>query len=230
MGVVGGPHCLAMCAAPCHFLTRSESSQVVSIAAADGAASANSIRMNATVATFHFGRLSGYAVVGAVAAKAMEQLAWFSDRTSWLHPIWVMMHVAVLAWGLMLMLQTNQPQWMESAGRWLWKRLQRLITKRSGAFITGMAWGAMPCGLLYSAVMVAALSGSGLNGAVAMMAFGAGSALWLLLAPWIWHQLSGKVVAWRIKWGMRLAGGMLVALSSWAIWVDLLQGPTQWCR
>jgi hypothetical protein len=66
---------------------------------------------------FHVGRLMGYAALGGVAAYAMETVAWFSDRTSALHPLWVLLHLAALAWGLMLLLQARQPQWVESGGR-----------------------------------------------------------------------------------------------------------------
>ena len=40
----------------------------------------------------------------------------------------------------------------------------------------------MPCGLLYSAVLVAALSGGAWQGALSMAAFAVGGALWLLAA------------------------------------------------
>jgi sulfite exporter TauE/SafE len=41
----------------------------------------------------------------------------------------------------------------------------------------------MPCGLLYSAVLVAALSGGAWQGALSMAAFAVGGAVWLLAGP-----------------------------------------------
>ena len=41
----------------------------------------------------------------------------------------------------------------------------------------------MPCGLLYSALLVAALSGGAWQGALSMALFGVGSGIWLLVGP-----------------------------------------------
>lgn len=161
MGLVGGPHCLAMCAAPCHAVIQGYG---------------KAVQMHATLpqpaawpvwsaTQFHAGRLLGYGVLGAVAAFAMEQVAWFSDRTSMLHPVWVMMHLAILAWGLLMLFQGQQPLWLERAGRMAWSKVQPVLAMRGGVVLAGMCWALMPCGLLYSAILVAALSASPLAGA-----------------------------------------------------------------
>ena len=204
MGLVGGPHCLAMCAAPCHAVIQGHG---------------KAVQMHATLpqpaawpvwsaTQFHAGRLLGYGVLGAVAAFAMEQVAWFSDRTSMLHPVWVMIHLAILAWG----------------------KVQPVLAMRGGVVLAGMCWALMPCGLLYSAILVAALSASPLAGGLSMVAFGLGGALWLLAAPYAWRWLSGRVSRFRSAWGTRAAGGMLVLVSLWALWMDLIYKPSLWCR
>lgn len=114
MGLVGGPHCLAMCAAPCHAVIQGHG---------------KAVQMHATLpqpaawpvwsaTQFHAGRLLGYGVLGAVAAFAMEQVAWFSDRTSMLHPVWVMMHLAILAWGLLMLFQGSSRCGWSVPGAW----------------------------------------------------------------------------------------------------------------
>lgn len=226
MGLVGGPHCLAMCAAPCHAVIQGHGKAVQMHATLPQPAAW--LVWSAT--QFHAGRLLGYGVLGAVAAFAMEQVAWFSDRTSMLHPVWVMMHLAILAWGLLMLFQGQQPLWLERAGRMAWSKVQPVLAMRGGVVLAGMCWALMPCGLLYSAILVAALSASPLAGGLSMVAFGLGGALWLLAAPYAWRWLSGRVSRFRSAWGTRAAGGMLVLVSLWALWMDLIYKPSLWCR
>lgn len=227
MGLVGGPHCLAMCAAPCHAVIQGHG-QAVRLHLGQAARVAPA--WHASTWQFHLGRLLGYGALGGVAALAMEQIAWFSDRTSWLHPVWVGMHLAILVWGLLMLWQGQQPVWLERAGRSLWARAQPLLALRGGAVLAGMAWACMPCGLLYSALLLAALSGSAWAGAVSMVAFAAGGALWLLLAPYAWQWLRGRIGQVRAQWGTRAAGLMLVAVALWALWMDVVYAPSLWCR
>lgn len=215
-----------MCAAPCHSIIQGHG-QAVTLGR-NIAPSANAWRWSAW--QFHAGRLLGYGLLGALAAIAMEQVAWFSDRTSVLHPLWVLMHLAVLAWGLLMLFQGQQPLWLERAGRTVWGKVQPVFSMRAGALWAGMAWALMPCGLLYSAVLIAALSGKAAAGAATMLAFAGGGALWLLAAPYAWRWLSGRVSQWRAHWGTRAAGLMLVAVSLWALWMDLIYTPSLWCR
>ncbi|MGE6212236.1 sulfite exporter TauE/SafE family protein [Comamonas aquatica] len=228
MGLVGGPHCLAMCAAPCHAVIQGQAHAVRLHA---GAAVASSRGMPGWAALqFHTGRLLGYGMLGAVAALAMEQMAWFSDRTSLLHPVWVLMHLLILAWGLLMVFQGQQPAWLERAGRAAWGKVQPVLALPGGGLLAGIAWALMPCGLLYSAVLVAALSGGAVAGAGSMVAFAVGGGLWLWSAPYAWRWLSGRVRRWRAEWGTRVAGLMLVAVSLWALWMDLIFTPAMWCR
>ena len=230
MGLAGGGHCLAMCAAPCALITRVPSA-AVQIVHGPLQLPHKMWQVGGRTLAFHAGRLTGYGVLGGVAALAMEQLAWFADRTSVLHPIWTLMHLAALAWGLMLMLQARQPQWVEKAGRAVWRCAQPLLRRTSGVAATGGLWALMPCGLLYSAVLMAALAGSPLLGVAVMVAFGAGSAAWMVLGPCLWHLVAGaKWGHFRERWGLRLAGAILLAVSIWALWMDLIVKPAQWCR
>lgn len=226
MGLVGGPHCLAMCAAPCHAVIHGHQKavQMHSMQQKHPAA------FNWSALQFHIGRLVGYGLLGALAALAMEQIAWLSDRTSALHPVWVLMHLAILAWGLLMLFQGQQPVWLERAGRSMWKNVQPVLSMRGGGLFAGMAWTLLPCGLLYSAILVAALSGTALTGAVSMVAFACGGALWLIAAPYAWRWLSGRLSLVRSGWGVRAAGFMLVAVSLWALWMDLIYKPSVWCR
>ena len=240
MGLVGGPHCIAMCAAPC-------SAVVGAVAAADESAPDAALAAAAEqpvqwqpknqrnlpgrrLLAYHSGRLLGYSSAGAVAAMAMQSLAWMTQQTSALRPAWTLLHVAVLAWGLMMMVQARQPAWIENAGRSVWARVRPVVAAPGGVFATGFLWALMPCGLLYSALLVAALSGGPLQGALTMALFGVGSGLWLLAGPWLWLRLRARLNHVRASWGTRIAGFLLCGVAMGALWMDLIYTPSLWCR
>lgn len=237
MGIAGGAHCLAMCSAPCGAL-------VGPGARGAGAESGGSARLPAIqvvqwmpnpkvverTAAFHAGRLAGYALAGALAALAMDSLAWLTQQAMALRPVWTMAHVAVMAWGLMLMVQARQPLWLEQAGRAVWARARPWVNAPGGVLAAGLLWALMPCGLLYSALLVAALSGGPLQGAASMVLFGVGSGVWLVAGPWAWSRLRARLNAVHTDWGTRAAGGLLCAVASWALWMDLIYKPSLWCR
>ncbi|KQO15018.1 hypothetical protein ASF11_10425 [Acidovorax sp. Leaf76] len=229
MGLAGGSHCLAMCAAPCGALV----GQGGGPAAGAVAQPVRWLPRGGVVqrtAAFHAGRLAGYALAGALAALAMDSLAWLTQHTMALRPAWTLAHVAVMAWGLMLMVQARQPQWVEQAGRAVWARVRPLVQAPGGVLLAGFLWALMPCGLLYSALLVAALSGGPVQGALAMALFGVGSGLWLAAGPWAWGRLRARLHTWRADGGTRVAGGLLCAVAGWALWMDLVYKPSLWCR
>ena len=241
MGLVGGPHCIAMCAAPCSAVIGAVGESVPDTARA--AATEQPVQwqsknqtekqrnpLSVRLLAYHSGRLLGYSSAGAVAAMAMQSLAWMTQQTTALRPAWTLLHVAVLAWGLMMMLQARQPAWIENAGRSVWARVRPVVAKPGGVFATGFLWTLMPCGLLYSALLVAALSGGPLQGALTMALFGVGSGLWLLAGPWLWLRLRARLNNVRASWGTRIAGFLLCGVAVGALWMALVYTPSLWCR
>lgn len=202
MGLAGAPHCAAMCGAAC------------------GGVSGGSARRRWL---FQAGRLAGYSAAGAAAGAAVESFAWLTTQTAALRPAWMLFHLAVLAWGLSLLALARQPVWVSGAGRAAWSRLRPLASRSGGVFTAGALWIFMPCGLLWSALLVASLAGGPLQGAASMALFAAGSALGLVAAPLLFTRL-------RQAWGTRLAGLLLAAAAGWALWRDLAERIAIWCR
>lgn len=232
MGLAGGPHCLAMCAAPCARIAAPQGGgQPIAWAPAGGPAALPAAQVDAMrLAALHAGRLAGYAALGALAASAIGGFAQGVQWAAALRPVWALVQLLVLLWGLTLLLWARQPAWMEQASRRLWSRVQQGLATRGRVLALGLAWACLPCGLLYSAVAVAALTGSAAGGATAMLAFGLGSTLWLVLGPWLLARAGRAVNLWRQDLGTRLAGLMLVLMSGWALWMHAMQrGPVLWC-
>ncbi len=211
MGLAGGPHCTAMCGAACGGIVRL------------GA------RPRVSPWLFQAGRLGGYSFAGAAAAQAVEGIAWLSSSTAALRPVWTLFHVAVLGWGLMLVMLARQPEWVSNAGRSVWSRVRPLAGARGGIFTAGALWALMPCGLLYSALLVASLSGSPAEGAISMALFAAGSGLWLAAAPRLLLKIRQAGDRVRKDWGTRVSGVLLVLAAVWALWMDVAHRIAVWC-
>ena len=211
MGLAGGPHCIAMCGAACA-----------------GIGQAGAPRGTLAIGWFQVGRLTGYTLLGALAAASMQGLGWLTVQSAALRPLWTMVHVAAVLLGAMLLIWARQPAWLERGARRVWARV-RTVTQRFGLAAplgVGVAWALLPCGLLYSAAMVAALAGSVTGGAAVMALFALGSGLTLWLGPWLLLRLGRSG---RGAWGMRLAGLALLLTSAWGLWMGLMHDQAPWC-
>jgi sulfite exporter TauE/SafE len=216
LGLAGAPHCAAMCGAACAAVTHGGSA--------------------ATPAAFHVSRVAGYALAGAVAASSVGLLSALGQASPALRPLWTLAHAAALALGLWLMWSGHQPAWVDNFGRGThratpdaqgWQRMRAPL--RAGA--AGAFWVAWPCGLLQSALVVAALANSALGGAAVMLAFAVTSAAGLSLGPWLWLRLGGVGYAARANsWATRAAGALLAGVSAWALGHDLIYKFIAYCR
>ncbi|TFY96784.1 sulfite exporter TauE/SafE family protein [Ramlibacter rhizophilus] len=212
MGLAGGPHCAAMCGAACAGVT-----------------GAGGRLASSRLWTFQAGRLAGYALAGGVAAGTVQAFAWASTQSAALRPAWTVFHLGVLAWGLTLLVLARQPAWAQQAGLAAWGRVRPLVQRTGGVFAAGALWTFMPCGLLWSALLVASLTGSPVQGALAMALFALGSALGLVAGPVLLARVRTLGNRVRQDWGTRLAGGLLAATAVFALWMDLAEKIALWC-
>lgn len=211
MGLVGGPHCVAMCGAACAGISR--------------AAGERSTR---ALWTFQLSRMVGYALFGAFAAGSVQGLAWLGTNTQVVRPVWTMFHVAAFLLGLTLLWQARQPAWLDTLAQSVWRRARPVLT-RLGArapLVLGVAWALMPCGLLYSALLVASLSASAWDGALIMALFSAGTSISLTAGPWLLLRLRGGQSG---AWAIRLAGLALALTSGWALWMGITNPTGLFC-
>lgn len=215
MGWAGGPHCLAMCASPCAAVAQA------------GASSAG-----ASLAWFMLGRLLGYAALGALVAAAMQGLGWLTVYSAALRPLWSLFHAFAFTLGLWLIWRAEMPQWTQVWGRLTWQGIQtlaaRLGSARIGApLMTGIFWAMLPCGLLYSALVVAALTAQAWQGALTMGVFALTSGAVLALGPWVLLRWGRSLRVPAIA--MRAAGLALSLSSAAALYLGLFHNQAPWC-
>lgn len=183
MGLVGTPHCVAMCSAPCALAGGDRPARLLA------------------------GRVLGYAAGGALAAASAAVLARATSGVTALQPLWALLQAALLLLGLTLLLRGRMPPWL---ARLAWRPPPR------HAFVTGLAWVAMPCGLLHGALLLAALAGSPLAGAGAMAGFALASTPGLVVGP-LWRARLLRRGAGGEMLAMRLAGLALVVGAAWGL-------------
>jgi sulfite exporter TauE/SafE len=179
-GLLGGLHCVAMCGGWLAVASRPPAAALVLPAAA----------LRWSQAASHAGRLVTYAALGAVVGAA-GGAAYALALAPVQRAVYVAANLLLLALALSLALRGFQWNLVERAGLAVFRRLLPLVTRvapRSGLparFALGLAWGATPCALIYGVLPVAMFAGSAANGALVMLAFGAGTLPNLLAASWV---------------------------------------------
>ena len=162
------------------------------------------------VLAFNGGRISSYALGGA-SAGTIGSLGWYASGAQ--AGLSMLASVVLVLVGIHLAGLRGPMRFLESLGVPLWRRLQPFaarLTKKPGpaaAYAAGLAWGWLPCGLVYGALTAAAFAGSPAQGAAAMLAFGLGTLPWLLAAG----VAAARLRAWMTKAPVRLGvgGGVL---------------------
>jgi sulfite exporter TauE/SafE len=203
VGILGGVHCVGMCG---------------------GIVSALALQMPATKKAwpihlaYNIGRITSYTVAGALMG-ALSNLGLLLNH--WL-PIQMALYVAanlmMMGLGLYLIGMTRALAFTERAGQVLWRYVQP-VTRRflpvrgvAQALPLGIVWGWLPCGLVYSVLTLALLSGSAARGALTMLAFGLGTLPNLMLAGLLLARFR------RIMQGRALRLGSGFTVLAFGVW------------
>ena len=145
-GLIGSPHCVAMC----------------------GGFAATCARTPAGAVAWHLGRLTTYAALGALAAllgRAIPGPPWVSAAVSAVLLVWF---AGALA-GLLPEPRLSLPGLGDTMNRLIARDAP------ASRFVFGMANGLLPCGLVYAALALPVALGSAPLGALAMLLFGLGT-------------------------------------------------------
>jgi len=209
IGFLGSGHCLVMCGGIVGALQLAMPAQ-------------STTKKLVLQLTLSAGRLTTYAVFGALvgyAGVSAMQLAGASML--WLRLvagillIMMALYISRLWFGLLL---------LEKAGQTLWHYVQPLsrrflpLDSLTKAYAYGLCWGALPCGLVYSALGWSLASGSASAGAALMLAFGLGTLPAILLTGSA-AQLMGKLKSHNAV--RYTAAAMLAIYGGYTIWLAI---------
>ncbi|MEI6546327.1 MAG: sulfite exporter TauE/SafE family protein [Burkholderiales bacterium] len=258
LGALGGVHCVAMCSGlqkvAVHGLDRDPSRTrdgdgarartIVPIASVSLPASTpGALRTAGQDLVFQLSRIVGYTLLGAAVGVSSEALRWGAAAAPLMRPIWGLFNAALLGLGLALLVLGRQPVWIDGLGRRIWSSTASGFSVNFAGtpsanqwprrILSGLAWSLLPCGLLYSALAVAALASSALGGASVMLAFGAATALDLLAARWLLHAIgvmTGTRLADHAAIGVRIGGALLSLMAIAALFALALGQPHPFCN
>lgn len=167
LGLFSTVHCIAMCGSVIGALTLSLPAEVRE----------SQRRMLPFVFNYNIGRILSYGIAGMLVGLLSAPLTQLNAH-------WVLRILSVL---VMISMGLYLAGWFpkfaraEKLGAPVWRWLQpigqKLLPVRSfsQAFLLGMVWGWLPCGLVYAALAVAATAGDPVKGGLIMLSFGAGT-------------------------------------------------------
>lgn len=177
VGLLGGIHCLGMCGGVVGTLAFSVKPEV----------QLYWWRMLPYQLSYNLGRISSYALFGAVFGFLGHSLVSLTSFLPVQQTLLLFSGLFMVLLGLYLAGWWNGVVVIERLGAGIWQRLQPLAKKALPvnnlyqAWLYGAIWGWLPCGLVYSMLIVALSAGGSLEGAGVMLAFGLGTLPNLLL-------------------------------------------------
>ena len=217
LGAAASGHCLVMCGG---------------ISAALGMATAKCADGRAQprlLVAYQLGRITSYALAGLLLGGLLGGLIGLLDIEAVRRSLRVLSAVALLLGALVAFGRLRDPGF--TIGRRLWRWLAPLgrrllpVTTMPRAFAFGMVWGWMPCGFVYTVLLIAALQLDALHAALTMAAFGLGTAPAMLSVAFGAQRLAG----WTARpFGKRLAGVVLLASAALTLAGPWLLGSAPW--
>ena len=217
VGLLGGVHCAAMCGGIVAALNLPARRAVLS-AAGGGTIAGGMIGQLPLHVAYSTGRIASYAAAGAIAG-GVGGVAALADTVLPLQiALGFVANALVVLLGVYLAGAGSGVARLEAIGSALWRRVAPLgkrflpVDTPARAIGAGAVWGWLPCGLVYSVLALALVSGDALRGATVMLAFGLGTAPNLLVAGLALERFRSRLARPRV----RLAAGLAVAaLGVW---------------
>lgn len=202
-GLLGSGHCLGMCG---------------------GLVSAFFMRLGATgvwpYLAYHAARVGVYALIGAIAAALGAVLVATGQFGKFQGVLQIVAGIVVILLGLDLL---GVSPWRNSLGfaplAWLRRQFADAVQRGpvAGAMIGGAINGLMPCSMTMAMAVKATTAPGVLDGALLLLAFGAGTLPSMLSASFLFGRLGPRLRGWLLK-GAAL---FVIALGVSTLWQGL---------
>ncbi len=222
-GVAGSGHCLGMCGG---------------LAAAYGSKARRDVdpssrhpaaRVFLQVVLHHVGRLAGYALLGAVAGTAGGLLFGGLDLMRIAGVLRLLSGILIVVMGLRLLVGLRGLGLLEKGGARIWRSIAPIAHRFSrgtgvaSALGAGVFWGWLPCGLVYSMLVLAATTGGAATGAGTMLAFGAGTLPAMITSGLLASQVTRLLHHRNMR---AVAALLLIACGVWTLLAAGTHGPS----
>ena len=219
VGLLGGVHCIGMCGgivgALCLGLG-SKGGNALDIKQ-EKTAQQNFKKVFPFLLSYNAGRISSYTLAGIL----MGGIGWLGSHLFTLYSIQQTLEIIAAIFMLALGLYiagwwkglANIERW---GGKVIWKRLEPLgrrfmpVTSYRQAFLLGVVWGWLPCGLVYSVIIWTISTQSPFKGGLLMLSFGLGTLPNLLLMGVFASTLNQFI---QQPWVRQVAGVMIMVFA-----------------
>lgn len=213
-GLMGGVHCVGMCGGIVGALTMASSNKASGV-----------MQQLPLLFSYNIGRILSYVTAGALFGAVGQLSGGLMSVQSMQAVLAIVAGVMMVLMGLYIGGWSAILRHVEAvAGSLVWKRIEPfgrklLPVKNPGqGFLLGVLWGWLPCGLVYSMLIWGLGSGSALNGALLMLAFGVGT-LPNLLATGL---LTTRFVNWmQLTLVRRIAATVLILFGIFTLYRGL---------
>jgi sulfite exporter TauE/SafE len=171
-GLLGSAHCLGMCGGISGLFTLHSSVRALR-------------RQLPMALTYNAGRLVSYAILGLAVAVLGSRIGGLTPAAA--GPVRLVAGTVIILIGLQIAFNIRLLGFLERVGGVAWSRISPLagrllpVNSLPRALGLGLLWGLLPCGLVYSVLLVAATSAHAVDGALIMLAFGIGTTPAMLL-------------------------------------------------
>lgn len=196
-GLLGSAHCLGMCAG------------ISGLFAVN--ANVATLRQQLPMAiAYNLGRILTYMLLGIVVASFGGALV--ESKPMLARPILMITGVVIILIGLQVAFNWRLLSPIEKMGGLLWQKISPIakhlvpVTSLPRALGLGLLWGWLPCGLVYSVLLIAATSSTPVGGAATMAAFGIGTMPAMVMTG----VGAAKLSAITRRRGTRLGLGLLI--------------------
>ena len=196
-GLLGSAHCLGMCAG------------ISGLYAAGASVAALRFQLPLAIA-YNVGRVLSYAFLGVVVALIGKTAV--AAIPSLAGPIRLVSGILIAVVGLQVAFNLRLLAPVEKVGALIWSRLAPRATGLLPATTVpkalglGLLWGWLPCGLVYSVLLIAATTAEATSGALVMIVFGLGTMPAMILTG----LSAAKVAAFASR--NRVASGLLIVV------------------
>jgi uncharacterized protein len=218
--LVSGWHCALMCGGIAAAIERPRKSEITLIPKST---------LFYHQVLMHLGRLTTYVLLGAAAGQ-VGGIVWQQSVIPIQRPLFALSALILIAMAFRLWRgKAVKPSsgWFGIKVAQLWSRYLGNLASGPARWFSGMLWGLVPCGLVYSVLPLAFLSGSVWSGAFLMMAFGLGTLPNLLLIS----RFSASLVqfshyAWvrYLAIALLMGSGIYGLYRAWTLPQALLEG------